>query len=129
MSASQLLAALLVGILTTSHAFAQQSEPKPAADSVIAGRVSIDGRLDSSSDRSRTRTRQALDKKFWAVTAALGTTMVLDTRSTFYIVDRCVDCRDANPFVAPFVRLGPTPTYTAGILFDAGVMAIAAKMK
>jgi len=55
--------------------------------------------------------------------------MLLDTKSTFDVSDVCPYCREANPFVAPFVRRGPVPTYIAGELFDAGVMNIAAKMR
>jgi hypothetical protein len=69
------------------------------------------------------------DKKFWVISAALTTTMALDTKSTFDVVRNCRDCREANPFVAPFIERGQGVTYTAGILFDAGVMTIAGKMK
>jgi hypothetical protein len=69
------------------------------------------------------------DRKFWAVAAALNTAMVLDTRSTFDVVRVCDTCREANPVVAPFVRRGPAITFTAGEVFDAGVMSLAAKMK
>jgi hypothetical protein len=73
--------------------------------------------------------RHVADRKFWAVAAALNTAMVLDTRSTFDVVRVCDTCREANPFVAPFVRRGPAITFTAGEVFDAGVMSLAAKMK
>jgi len=70
-----------------------------------------------------------LDRKFWLLAAGLNTAMLLDTKSTFEVAGSCNTCREANPFVAPFVRRGPTVTYTAGVLFDAGVMTVAAKMK
>ncbi len=69
------------------------------------------------------------DKKFWALAGALNAAMLMDTKSTFDVLERCRRCEEANPFVAPFVRRGPAVTYTAGQLFDAGVMTIAAKMK
>lgn len=69
------------------------------------------------------------DRKFWVVAAALNAAMVLDTKSTFDVVSVCQTCREANPFVAPFVRRGPAVTFAAGEVFDAGVMSIAAKMK
>jgi hypothetical protein len=69
------------------------------------------------------------DKKFWLTAGALTGTMLLDTRSTFEVSKRCPDCYEANPFVAPFVRQGASTTYAAGLMFDAGVMTIAYKMK
>jgi hypothetical protein len=69
------------------------------------------------------------DKKFWFVAGALTTTMLLDTRSTFDVSQRCPECYEANPVVAPFVRQGPTATFAAGLAFDAGVMTVAARMK
>jgi hypothetical protein len=56
--------------------------------------------------------------------------MLIDTKSTFDVLRACpTACQEANPFVAPFVRRGPALTYTAGVLFDAGVMTVAAKMR
>lgn len=69
------------------------------------------------------------DRKFWVAAALLNTAMVLDTKSTFDVARACQTCREANPFVAPFIRRGPGLTYTAGEIFDAGVMSMAAKMK
>jgi hypothetical protein len=69
------------------------------------------------------------DKKFWLVAGALTTTMLLDTKSTFDVSDRCPACYEVNPVVAPFVRQGATTTFAAGLAFDAGVMTVAAKMK
>ena len=45
------------------------------------------------------------------------------------VVRACETCREANPFVAPFVRRGQVLTLAAGEAFDAGVMTLAAKMK
>jgi hypothetical protein len=70
-----------------------------------------------------------LDRKFWVVAAGLNAAMVLDTKSTFDVARACQTCREANPLVAPFLRRGPIVTLAAGEAFDAGVMAIAAKMK
>ena len=72
---------------------------------------------------------KVLDKKFWALTGALNAAMLMDTKSTFDVSKICANCEEANPFVAPFVRRGPALTYTAGVLFDAGVMTIAGRMK
>src|SRR5215831_14725083 len=64
------------------------------------------------------------DRKFWLMSGALVTSMLMDTRSTFDVSSRCPDCIEANPFVAPFVDRGPTTTYVAGLAFDAGVMTV-----
>ncbi|HUL71747.1 MAG TPA: hypothetical protein VLT86_01515 [Vicinamibacterales bacterium] len=69
------------------------------------------------------------DTKFWLVGAALNTAMILDTKSTFDVAGRCATCYEANKVVAPFVAQGPAVTFVAGELFDAGVMAVSAKMK
>ena len=76
-----------------------------------------------------TQAKRTTDKKFWLVAAGLNTAMLLDTKSTFDVSRRCPDCIEANPFVAPFVNRGPKTTYVAGLVFDAGVMTVAAKMK
>src|SRR5262249_13876332 len=73
--------------------------------------------------------RKVADAKFWIVSAALNTTMLLDTWSTFDVMSRCPTCREANPYVAPFVKRGAAATFTAGQAFDIGVMALSAKMK
>jgi len=76
-----------------------------------------------------TETRKISDKKFWAVSAALNTSMLLDTWSTFDVMGRCPTCREANPYVAPFVKRGPGVTFAAGQAFDIGIMALTARMK
>jgi len=73
--------------------------------------------------------RKVADKKFWLLGAGLNSAMLLDTKSTFDVSHACSHCYEANPFVAPFVRRGPVPTYIAGELFDAGVMTISARMR
>ena len=55
--------------------------------------------------------------------------MLLDTKSTFQVMRWCTNCEEATPFVRPFVQRGRALTFSAGLAFDAGVMAIAAKMK
>lgn len=72
---------------------------------------------------------RVLDGKFWVLAAALNTAMVLDTKSTFDVVRNCLACHEGNPLVAPFIRRGPAVTFTAGELFDAGVMTVAGKMR
>jgi len=81
------------------------------------------------SAQSAEQTPRATDKKFWLVTAGLNTTMLLDTKSTFDVSRWCPTCEESNPFVRPFVERGPRVTFAAGVAFDAGVMAMAAKMK
>ena len=76
-----------------------------------------------------TRSSPVLDRKFWAVAAVLNTAMVFDTKSTFDVAGACANCRERNPLVAPFVRRGAAVTLTAGEVFDAGIMTLAAKMK
>ena len=111
----------------TARASAQSPVPTGASDAVVDFGTALESRA-ATRDIEGARSR-VLDGKFWALAGVLGTSMLLDTRSTFYVVDRCLDCREANPLVAPLVRLGPTPTYAAGVLVDIGVMAVAAKMK
>ena len=72
---------------------------------------------------------RVLDRKFWAVAAALNTAMLMDTKSTFDVARACPTCEEANPIVAPFFRKGAAVTFTAGEFFDAGVMTLAARMK
>ena len=83
----------------------------------------------SSSVELKESSRTVLDKKFWMLYGGLNTAMLLDTKSTFDVAKVCQYCREGNPFVAPFVRRGPTVTYVAGVIFDAGVMTISARMR
>ena len=70
------------------------------------------------------------DWKYWGLAAGLNTAMLVDTKSTYDVLRACPQaCREANPVAAPFVRRGPAAAVAAGLLFDAGVMTVAAKMK
>ena len=70
------------------------------------------------------------DWKYWSLAAGLNTAMLVDTKTTFEVLRDCPQaCREANPVAAPFVRRGPAVAVAAGMLFDAGVMTLAAKMK
>jgi hypothetical protein len=97
----KLSAAILLLLLSASTSFAQSAEP----------------------------TKRATDKKFWMLAAGLTTAMVLDTKSTFDVSRWCASCEEKNPFVRPFVERGPALTFTAGVAFDAGVIALSAKMR
>lgn len=118
MSSARKLVTVLVLVLLTATAARAQERGRLAADEAA--------RHTLTAERS---SRQVLDRKFWIVAAALNTAMALDTKSTFDVVRRCDACREANPFVAPFVRRGPAVTFTAGEAFDAGVMTMAARMR
>jgi hypothetical protein len=70
------------------------------------------------------------DWKYWGLAAGLNGAMLVDTKSTFDVLRDCRQaCREANPVVAPFVRRGPAVAYAAGVLFDAGAMTLAARMR
>jgi hypothetical protein len=120
-------AALIAMLSTPALAFAQDSTPSEANDPLTLKMhedVVVSGRYEPLEND-----RKVVDKKFWLVSTALNTTMLLDTWSTFDVMSRCPTCREANPYVAPFVKKGPAVTFTAGQAFDIGVMALAAKMK
>lgn len=121
----RLPAAILLVLIFSANAFAQDADAAPAAPGaspVAAGRPDT---LPAGRDGG-TGVR---DKKFWLVAGALNGAMLIDTHSTFTVLARCPDCRERNPLVAPFVNRGPGLTYTAGELFDAGVMAVSARMR
>ena len=111
-----LSAAILLVVVSATASLAQSAESRPV-DSL---------RLASESGPE---TRRAADKTFWLVAAGLNATMLLDTKSTFDVMLRCTSCYEANPFVRPFVQRGRALTFSAGVAFDAGVMAVAARMK
>jgi hypothetical protein len=119
-------------VLLTSSVFAQDV-PQPPGTETIPEVVTVSTHedvfvketLDAASDEKP----KVADKKFWVVGAALTSAMLLDTWSTFDVISRCPGCREANPYVAPFVRRGPVVTVTAGLALDIGVMALSAKMK
>ena len=112
------LAVILLALVTSTDAAAQDRSPfaLPTSESLDPAR--FDARPDTT------------DKTFWVLAAALNAAMIADTRSTFYVLDRCASaCREKNPLVAPFVKRGQLVTYAAGEVFDAGVMVVAARMK
>jgi hypothetical protein len=108
-------AMLLVVVCATSAAAQDRSAPPESATAVQDDLRPAPGRI--------------ADKKFWILAGALNTAMILDTKSTFDVSRVCPDCGEANPIVRPFVERGPAVTYAAGVLFDAGVMTMAARMK
>ena len=119
--------AALIVMLSAPAAFAQESIPSDTNDPLnlkMHEDVVVNDRYVPIE-----RDKKVVDKKFLLVSAALNTTMLLDTWSTFDVIDRCPTCREANPYVAPFVKRGPKVTFTAGQAFDIGVMALSAKMK
>ncbi len=72
---------------------------------------------------------KVVDKKFVLVGVALSAAMIGDTKSTFYVMSRCKNCYEADPYAAPFINRGPAVAFTSGEALDITVMAVAAKMK
>lgn len=105
--------------LSAVPALAQEGVGGPGTD---AGGMHAEARADA---RGKVR-----DWKYWGLAAGLNGAMLIDTKSTFDVLRACPQtCREANPVVAPFVRRGPAVTYAAGMLVDAGVMTVAARMR
>jgi hypothetical protein len=110
---------LMALLLSSATAFAQEAVVE-AGTSV--GALQADAHVDSR--------RKVRDWKYWGLAAGLNGAMLVDTKSTFDVLRDCRQaCREANPVVAPFVRRGPAVAYAAGMLFDAGTMTLAAKMR
>lgn len=122
---------LLVGVWATSAAAQDVSSAFPSGTATgSADSVRIPSGAVTADHASGVReVRRVRDKRFWVLAGALNGAMLVDTHSTFTVLGRCADCRERNPLVAPFVNRGPALTYTAGELFDAGVMALSAKMR
>jgi hypothetical protein len=110
-----LAGAIVLAIATSTASFAQQPAALGPASAIMTDEAAP--------------AKKVTDRKFWILGAALNTAMLLDTKSTFDVSKRCADCYEANPVVAPFVAQGQATTYIAGEAFDAGVMALAARMK
>jgi len=106
-------------VLSSAQAFAQEA--------VVEAGPTVGAMHTAAHVDSRGRVR---DVKYWGLAAGLNGAMLVDTKSTFDVLRDCRQaCREANPIVAPFVRRGPAVTYAAGMLFDAGVMTVAARMR
>ena len=106
-------------VLSSAQAFAQEAV---VGTGTSVGAIHTDADVDS---RDKVR-----DWKYWGLAAGLNSAMIVDTKSTFDVLRDCRQaCREANPVVAPFVRRGPAVAYAAGMLFDAGVMTVAARMR
>lgn len=112
---------MLLALSVTTAGRAQAQDRAGASASERDAAVFDGARSDSSG--------KVLDRKFWAVAVALNVAMTVDTKSTFDVVRACRTCSEMNPLVAPFIRRGPAVTFTAGEVFDAGVMTMAARMK
>jgi hypothetical protein len=98
-----------------------------AQESVVGAGTSVASLHTEARVDSRAPVR---DWKYWGLAAGLSGAMLVDTKTTFDVLRDCRQaCREANPVVAPFVRRGPAVTYVAGMLVDAGVMTVAAKMR
>ena len=123
-------ACLLISI--SQPARAQAPAPDPPRDLPI-GETRLPEALPSVSfvvDVTATLPKpKAVDRKFTVLGAALVAAMATDTYSTFKSVDWCPRCHEANPYVAPFVKRGPSVTYPAGLGFDAGVLVLSAAMR
>jgi hypothetical protein len=111
-----LCAGILLVLATATNGAAQDLSAPPRSSTSVQ-------------DDFRHAPRKVVDRKFWVLAGALNTAMILDTKSTFDVSRLCPECDEANPIVRPFVERGPAVTYVAGEVFDAGVMAMAAKMR
>ncbi len=109
---------LMALVLSSAQASAQEAV---VGAGTSVGAIHTDAHVDS---------REVRDWKYWGLAAGLNGAMLVDTKSTFDVLRDCRQaCREANPVVAPFVRRGPAVAYAAGMLVDAGVMTLAAKMR
>jgi hypothetical protein len=79
--------------------------------------------------RAKLDSRHIVDWKFMSLGAGLGAAMATDTYSTYRSKAWCPSCVEANPYAAPFINRGPGIAYTAGALFDVGVMSLSAAMR
>ena len=69
------------------------------------------------------------DTSFWLVGGLLGGSTVADLKTTFSALDRCSNCREGNPVMAPLVNAGPAVTYGVQAAVDVAVMAWSARLK
>ena len=69
------------------------------------------------------------DKKFWAVNTLLVSSTVYDTRSTYFALEKCKNCREANPLMRPFVKAGEPWLYVVQGFINTGVIYASYKMK
>ena len=107
---------VVMATLVASPGWAQEP-PQPAAQDGVTAET-----------RSNPE-KKVLDKKFWTVAIALNAAMIMDTKSTFDVFERCNKCYESNPYARPFVNRGPAVAFTAGQVFDIALMYTAFKMK
>jgi hypothetical protein len=69
------------------------------------------------------------DWKFLSVAGILHGSMILDLNSTYYTLNRCPSCKEANPYTAPFVNKGPACAYVAATIFQGGLMYLSHRMR
>ena len=69
------------------------------------------------------------DKKFWIVSTMLVGATIYDAESTYYALDKCRTCFEANPVMRPFVKSGRPSLYAVQSAINAGIIIYSYKMK
>lgn len=72
---------------------------------------------------------QQSSRPYWTTYAWLTAATIYDVESTFYLLGRCDECREANPVSRPFIERGRAATYAYSLAVNAAVMYIARRMQ
>lgn len=85
--------------------------------------------MPSYSAFAQTQKGKVADKKFWTLNSLMIGSTIYDVESTYFIMGRCENCREANPLMRPFVEAGRPWLYTVQGSVDAGVICASYQMK
>jgi len=78
---------------------------------------------------AQTQTEKTADKKFWVVNTIMIGSTIYDVESTYFALNRCENCYEANPLMKPFVEAGRPALYIVQGAIDVGIIYASYKMK
>jgi hypothetical protein len=67
-------------------------------------------------------------RPFWVIYGWLTAATIFDIESTFYRLNHCEECQEANPIMRPFIERGRLATYAFSLTVNGVVMVLARRM-
>lgn len=126
MSCRVIASLLILGCFASGIALAESVEMfsdealRSVALSVLADQDPLFAAPESPAARSY--------RPFWVMAGWLMASTIYDAEATFYLLDRCQECREQNPFTRPILEQGRLVTYLYSAALNGVVMYIARRM-
>ena len=71
---------------------------------------------------------RATDRPYWVMYGWLTAATIFDVETTFYRLDHCDNCQEANPIMRPFIERGRLATYAFSLAVNGVVMVLSRRM-